>query len=141
MRDEYSVPTEFQTWLETLSDDRFIAVLNAVSHQYYERIYRRQEEAALERQREAEAAKAARRERAKTAGPRERHREWPRIRKEVLARDGAICHYCGVTRRWMQVDHVVPRTKGGTDDLANLVVACRRCNSSKGNRDLEEWQR
>lgn len=44
------------------------------------------------------------------------------------------CHYCGV--RWpveyLTRDHIVPRSLGGTSGLYNLVRACRKCNSSKG---------
>lgn len=33
-----------------------------------------------------------------------------------------------------QVDHIIPHSKGGTDDRSNLIVCCRQCNISKGNR-------
>lgn len=50
----------------------------------------------------------------------------------------AKCVYCGEPAT--QVDHIVPVSKGGTDDVSNLVPACRSCNSSKGNRDVDEWR-
>jgi hypothetical protein len=34
------------------------------------------------------------------------------------------------------IDHVIPRTKGGTNDISNLVLCCKQCNSIKGNRPL-----
>jgi len=37
------------------------------------------------------------------------------------------------------VDHVIPRSRGGSDDIDNLVPACARCNLSKGARTLQEW--
>lgn len=48
------------------------------------------------------------------------------------------CAYCGATDN-MSIDHVVPLSRGGTHDVDNLLPACRSCNSSKGNRLLEEW--
>ena len=48
------------------------------------------------------------------------------------------CFYCGEpgTSR----DHVIPRSKGGSDEPSNVVIACQWCNSSKRNRTLEEWR-
>ncbi len=40
----------------------------------------------------------------------------------------------------MDVDHIVPRTRGGTNDMANLQLLCRQCNSSKGDKTMEEWK-
>lgn len=40
---------------------------------------------------------------------------------------------------WAQIDHVVPRSKGGPNTLDNLVLCCGQCNGSKGNRDVFEW--
>jgi 5-methylcytosine-specific restriction endonuclease McrA len=46
------------------------------------------------------------------------------------------CYYCGriLVRRDASVDHVVPRSRGGVDDASNYVIACRQCNSDKGDR-------
>lgn len=49
------------------------------------------------------------------------------------------CHYCGSTDR-LEPDHVVPTSKGGTDDAGNIVPACKPCNSSKQARTIEEWR-
>lgn len=38
------------------------------------------------------------------------------------------------------VEHKVPRSLGGTDDLSNLAPACRSHNSARGNRPIEEWR-
>lgn len=57
---------------------------------------------------------------------------WLHIAKQVKQRDGYQCHYCGAEGN--TVDHIVPRSKGGTDDLDNLVTACNPCNASKGAR-------
>ena len=62
------------------------------------------------------------------------------LRFEVLKRDGFRCAYCGVTSaaELLHVDHVVPVSKGGTDDLANLVSACVACNLGKSAKGLAE---
>lgn len=49
------------------------------------------------------------------------------------------CAACGRDDLKLEVDHIVPITKGGTNDPTNLQLLCGRCNKSKGNRDLEEW--
>ncbi len=41
-------------------------------------------------------------------------------------------------RPWPTIDHVLPRSRGGTDDPENLVTACRPCNTRKANRTPEE---
>lgn len=60
-------------------------------------------------------------------------RLWSKIRLRILIRDGYCCQYCG-SENATTVDHVLPISKGGTDDPDNLVAACTRCNYSKGNR-------
>ena len=49
-----------------------------------------------------------------------------------------VCNYCGDTDR-LCADHPIPKMRGGPDASDNLILACRRCNSSKGGRDLLEW--
>jgi 5-methylcytosine-specific restriction endonuclease McrA len=41
--------------------------------------------------------------------------------------------------RWAQRDHVLPRSRGGSDNLVNLVLACGDCNNRKGARTPGEW--
>jgi HNH endonuclease len=48
------------------------------------------------------------------------------------------CIYCASTEQ-ISLDHLVPRSRGGTDDEDNVVMACRACNSSKGDRGVYEW--
>lgn len=58
--------------------------------------------------------------------------QWQRLRLIVLNRDAWTCGYCG--RPATTVDHVTPKSRGGTDDEANLIAACLSCNSGKRDR-------
>jgi 5-methylcytosine-specific restriction endonuclease McrA len=58
-------------------------------------------------------------------------------RREVFRRDSHTCQYCGSTKK-LTLDHVLPRSKGGTHTWDNVVAACERCNASKGDRLLHE---
>ena len=66
--------------------------------------------------------------------------KWRKIRRQVIARDGNKCSYCGCETDKIAIDHIVPLYQGGTSDLSNLTVACTPCNSSKGGLTLEEWR-
>ncbi len=57
----------------------------------------------------------------------------PVNRREVLRRDKHSCQYCGSTKQ-LTLDHVIPRSKGGKHSWDNVVIACERCNSRKGDR-------
>jgi hypothetical protein len=61
-------------------------------------------------------------------------------RSNLLLRDNQQCQYCGSRPgiRHLNVDHVRPRSRGGTDSWENLVVSCRSCNLKKGQRTPEE---
>lgn len=59
-------------------------------------------------------------------------RRVPLNRRAVFARDGSRCQYC--KRPAENLDHVLPRSRGGTHTWENVVAACRRCNTVKGNR-------
>lgn len=61
---------------------------------------------------------------------------WAAIRVPILRRDGYMCAYCG--RRADTVDHVTPKSKGGSHDPDNLVACCKRCNMLKGNRTMAQ---
>jgi len=64
---------------------------------------------------------------------------WRRRKAQVRKRDGATCRYCGGHAPDGQPDHILPLSRGGTDDLENLAWACPGCNQSKGDRTLQEW--
>lgn len=71
-------------------------------------------------------------------------------RKNIFERDGWTCQYCGTrppsktaALNWMKenalnLDHVVPRSKGGKTTWNNVVTSCYKCNSKKGSRTLKE---
>lgn len=56
-----------------------------------------------------------------------------RVRFEIFKRDGFTCQYCGQRppEVVLEVDHIHPQSKGGTDDMLNLITACSACNNGK----------
>ena len=67
-------------------------------------------------------------------------RSAPPTRNAVMLRDGHRCGYCGqvASRNRMTIDHVVPRSQGGTHSWSNLITACQRCNQRKGHHRPEQ---
>ena len=65
--------------------------------------------------------------------PRDVHRR-KITRRAVLARDAYTCQYCGRESAGLTVDHVIPRSRGGSSHWDNIVAACAPCNRKKGNR-------
>ena len=59
----------------------------------------------------------------------------PLSRRAVFTRDGQTCVYCGGSAT--SIDHVVPRSRGGTHTWDNVVAACRSCNARKENHTPE----
>lgn len=71
------------------------------------------------------------------------NRRWkpPRFRKKVLFnRDGWTCQYCGEKLNWdtIEVEHIMPTSRGGLTTWANCVAACKPCNKGKANMTPEE---
>ena len=68
---------------------------------------------------------------------------WLQFVRSILFKVREQCEYCGRRLTWAEstLDHLVPRSKGGTNDASNLFLACRRCNSAKGNLDPERYYR
>jgi len=64
----------------------------------------------------------------------------PLTRHNIFKRDGYECVYCGEnSKRYLTLDHVYPRSKGGPNTWDNLVTACKKCNNEKDNLTLEEY--
>ena len=63
-------------------------------------------------------------------------RRVPLTRRAVFARDDHRCQYCGRVAECL--DHVIPRSKGGTHTWENVVASCRPCNVRKADHDLRE---
>lgn len=58
-------------------------------------------------------------------------------RYNIFKRDGYQCQYCS-TAKDLTLDHLIPRSKGGKSTWNNLVTACKKCNSKKGNSTPKE---
>jgi hypothetical protein len=65
---------------------------------------------------------------------------WENTKMYVRARDEYTCQYCGAVMPLdLEVDHVVPRSRGGSDRPDNLVAACHECNQRKGKLTAREF--
>jgi 5-methylcytosine-specific restriction endonuclease McrA len=58
-------------------------------------------------------------------------------RAQILAEFNSKCAYCGARARIL--DHMVPRAKGGTNAIANLVACCMPCTIKKADKPFEQW--
>ena len=66
----------------------------------------------------------------------------PNTRLAIYLRDGMACAWCGQSVEdgiMLTLDHCKPRSKGGTNDVDNLVTSCNHCNSSRGNRSMMKF--
>lgn len=61
------------------------------------------------------------------------------VRAYVLEKFNHTCAYCGATDAPLEVEHIVPRSRGGSDRVSNLTLACRACNQAKGDRTAAEF--
>jgi len=59
--------------------------------------------------------------------------------KELNKLYNSSCFYCGSIKK-IEMDHVVPLSRGGSHGIGNLVPACSKCNLSKGSKYLSEWR-
>ena len=57
---------------------------------------------------------------------------------KLLVSQGQRCAYCNATQG-LQWEHIVPRSRGGPDNIDNLVMSCAKCNREKGARNPVEW--
>ena len=64
-------------------------------------------------------------------------------RGQVYYKTNGKCSYCGIEldpfSDW-HIDHIFPKSRGGSNELENLTPACKSCNSSKGSKTIDEWK-
>nr|WP_026098775.1 RNA-guided endonuclease IscB [Oscillatoria sp. PCC 10802] len=61
------------------------------------------------------------------------------VREYLLEKWGRKCAYCGAKETPLEVEHIYPRSKGGSNCVSNLTLACHPCNEKKGNRDVADF--
>ena len=61
------------------------------------------------------------------------------LREYLLQKFDYSCVYCGITDVPLELDHVKPKSRGGSDRVNNLVVSCVDCNQEKGSQTVEEF--
>jgi len=63
--------------------------------------------------------------------------QYTKILKQLLCRYNFMCVYCSSEEN-LTIDHIFPVSKGGSDDVGNLQILCKSCNSKKGSRVGED---
>ena len=73
---------------------------------------------------------------------------WYKLRAEILTRDSNLCQAClkdGIYTPATQVDHIIPKSEGGTNDRSNLQSICKKCHDTKSineaKRGVKRWQK
>jgi len=61
------------------------------------------------------------------------------LREYLLEKFQRHCVYCGKTDTPLEVEHIIPKSRGGSDQLSNLTLACHDCNQAKGNQTAKEF--
>lgn len=61
----------------------------------------------------------------------------PLSKYNIFRRDGHVCGYCG-SKIQLTIDHVIPKSRGGSNDWTNLVTCCRKCNAYKDDKTPKE---
>lgn len=61
------------------------------------------------------------------------------IREFLLERLGRECSYCGKKNVSLEVEHIHPKSKGGSNRISNLCLSCHECNEEKSDRDVEDF--
>jgi len=62
-------------------------------------------------------------------------------REYLLEKWHRQCAYCGAKDVPLEIEHIQPKSKGGTSRISNLCLACHKCNQRKGNQDIEDFLR
>lgn len=61
------------------------------------------------------------------------------VREYLLEKWGRKCAYCGAGQVPLEIEHIVPKSTGGSDRVNNLTLACKPCNQRKGNQAVETF--
>jgi 5-methylcytosine-specific restriction endonuclease McrA len=61
------------------------------------------------------------------------------VREYLLEKFNRKCAYCGKKDTPLEVEHIVPKSRGGSDRISNLTIACHECNQTKGSQTAEEF--
>lgn len=61
------------------------------------------------------------------------------LREYMLEKWHRRCVYCGATETKLEIEHIVAKSKGGSNRLSNLTLSCRKCNQKKGNKPIEQF--
>ncbi len=61
------------------------------------------------------------------------------VREYLLEKFARKCVYCGIENVPLEIEHVIPRSRGGSDRISNLALSCHECNQKKGARTAEEF--
>ena len=61
------------------------------------------------------------------------------VREYLLEKWGRKCAYCGKTDVPLEVEHIIPKSRGGSDRVSNLTLSCHECNQKKGNKTAAEF--
>jgi len=61
------------------------------------------------------------------------------VREYLLEKWQRKCAYCGKSNTALEIEHIIPKSRGGSNKISNLTLACNKCNLSKGNKTAEEF--
>ncbi|MEL6405873.1 MAG: RNA-guided endonuclease IscB [Chloroflexota bacterium] len=61
------------------------------------------------------------------------------VREYLLEKWGRTCAYCGIRDIPLEIEHIVPKSRGGSNRVSNLTLACHACNQDKGNQTASEY--
>ncbi|MEO1644047.1 MAG: RNA-guided endonuclease IscB [Chloroflexota bacterium] len=61
------------------------------------------------------------------------------VREYLLEKWGRTCAYCGIKDVALEIEHIIPKSRGGSNRVSNLTLACHDCNQEKGNQTASEY--
>jgi 5-methylcytosine-specific restriction endonuclease McrA len=61
------------------------------------------------------------------------------LREYMLEKWHRKCAYCGVTDTQLEIEHIIAKSKGGSNRVSNLTLSCTKCNQKKGSKPIEQF--